>query len=154
VVKKPTITETIRLHSLRWFGHVQIMEENRIPKKVLGMNLETVRLRGRPRNSWQDEMREDGRLVGGEKGGRKKYIIERNGRSYWERHGIDAFCTCQWNEWMNEWRSVSILTNHLPEDASRANSWNMMYIRYVLHWAMSIVIFVSYFNFVLPCITV
>jgi len=42
------------------------MEENRIPKKVLGMNLEAMRLRGRPRNSWQDEVREDGRLVGGE----------------------------------------------------------------------------------------
>jgi hypothetical protein len=36
------------------------------PKRVLYMNLETTRLRGRPRNRWQDEMREDGRLVGGE----------------------------------------------------------------------------------------
>ena len=29
------------------------------------MNLETTRLRGRPRNRWQDEVRNDGRLVGG-----------------------------------------------------------------------------------------
>jgi hypothetical protein len=29
-------------------------------------NLETTRLRGRPRNRWQDEVREDGRIVGGE----------------------------------------------------------------------------------------
>jgi len=29
------------------------MEENRIPKS---MNLETTRLRGRPRNRWQDEV--------------------------------------------------------------------------------------------------
>jgi hypothetical protein len=43
------------------------MEENRIPKKVLYMNLETTRLRGGPRNRQQDEVREDGRLVG-EKG--------------------------------------------------------------------------------------
>jgi hypothetical protein len=33
------------------------MEENRIPKKVLYMNLETTRLRGRSRNRWQDEVR-------------------------------------------------------------------------------------------------
>jgi hypothetical protein len=30
------------------------------------MNLGTSRLRGRPRNRWQDEVREDGRIVGGE----------------------------------------------------------------------------------------
>jgi hypothetical protein len=33
-VKKPTITETVRLHRLRWFGHVQGMEGNKIPKRV------------------------------------------------------------------------------------------------------------------------
>ena len=41
------------------------MEGNRIPKRVLYTNLGT-RLRGRPRNRWQDEVRKDGRLVGGE----------------------------------------------------------------------------------------
>jgi len=29
------------------------------------MNLETTRLRGSPRNRWQGEVREDGKLVGG-----------------------------------------------------------------------------------------
>jgi hypothetical protein len=42
------------------------VEENRIPKRVLDMNLGTTRLRGRPRNRWQDEVRGDGRRVGGE----------------------------------------------------------------------------------------
>jgi len=41
------------------------MEENRIPKRVLNMNLGT-RLRGRPRKRWQDGVREDGRIVGRE----------------------------------------------------------------------------------------
>jgi hypothetical protein len=41
------------------------MEENRIPKRVLYMNLGT-RLRGRQRNRWQDKVREDGRIVGEE----------------------------------------------------------------------------------------
>jgi len=41
------------------------MVENRIPKRVLFTNSGT-RLRGRPRNRWQDEVRQDGRIVGGE----------------------------------------------------------------------------------------
>jgi hypothetical protein len=49
-----------------WFVHVERVEENRIPKSVLYMNLGTTRFRGRPRNRWQDEVREDGRIVGGE----------------------------------------------------------------------------------------
>jgi hypothetical protein len=49
-VKKPTVTEIVRLNRLCWFGHVQRMEENRFPKRVLYMNLGTTRLRGRPRN--------------------------------------------------------------------------------------------------------
>jgi hypothetical protein len=63
-VTKLTITETIRLNRLRWFGHVQRVEENRIHKRLLYMNLGTTRLRGRSRNRWQDEVREDGRIVG------------------------------------------------------------------------------------------
>jgi len=42
------------------------MEENRIHKRVLYMNLGTTRLRGRPRNRLQNEVKEDGRIVGGE----------------------------------------------------------------------------------------
>ena len=38
IVKKPTITEKLRLNILCWFGHIQRMEENRIPKKELGNN--------------------------------------------------------------------------------------------------------------------
>jgi len=65
-VKKRTIIETIRLNRLHWFGHVQRMEENRIPKRVSYMNFGTRRLRGRPRKRWQDEVREDRRIVGGD----------------------------------------------------------------------------------------
>ena len=65
-VKKPTIIETVRLNRLPWFGYVQRVEGNRIPKRVLYMNLGITRIRGRPRNKWQDEVREDGRIVGGE----------------------------------------------------------------------------------------
>jgi hypothetical protein len=42
------------------------MEENRIPNRVLYVNLETTIPRGRPRNRRQEEVREDGRIVGAE----------------------------------------------------------------------------------------
>jgi len=45
------------------------------------MNLETMRLRGRPRNRWQDELREDGRLVGGI--GWKESVYN---REEWKKH--------------------------------------------------------------------
>jgi hypothetical protein len=53
------------------------MEENRIPKRVLCMNLEKTRLRGRPINRWQDEVREDRRIDDGEEWQRKVYNREK-----------------------------------------------------------------------------
>ena len=52
------------------------MEENRIPKRVLYMNLKTTRPRGRPRNRWLDEVMEDGRTIGGEEWQEKVYDRE------------------------------------------------------------------------------
>jgi hypothetical protein len=65
------------------------MQENRITKRVLYMNLEITRLRGRPRNRWQDGMREEGRIVGGE--GWQKQVCKREEwkkllRTAWNRH--------------------------------------------------------------------
>jgi len=60
LLKKPIIIEIIRLNRFCWFGHVQRMEENRIPKRVLYTNLGTTRLRGRSRNRWQDEVGKEG----------------------------------------------------------------------------------------------
>jgi len=40
------------------------------------MNLRTTRLGGSPRNRWQDEVREDGRIVGGEEWQDKVYNRE------------------------------------------------------------------------------
>jgi len=72
------------------------MEENIIPKNVLYMNLET-RLRGRPRNRWQDKVREDGRLVGG-----NGWIERVYNREEWKKPLRMArnrpICKCQWNE--------------------------------------------------------
>ena len=34
-VKKPTVIETVSLNRLRWFGHVQRMEENNSQKGII-----------------------------------------------------------------------------------------------------------------------
>ena len=62
--------------------------------KVLYMNLEATRLRVRPRNRWQDEVREDGRLVGG--------------KGWKER----VYNTEEWKKLLRMARNRSIL--HLP----------------------------------------
>jgi hypothetical protein len=53
------------------------MEENIIPKTVFYMNLATTRPRGRPRNRWQSEVREDRRMLGGEEWQEKVYNREK-----------------------------------------------------------------------------
>jgi len=73
------------------------MEDNRIPKRVLYTNLEATRLRGRPRNSWQDEVREDGRLVGG-KGWKEKLYNREAWKKLLRTARNRQFCTCQRNE--------------------------------------------------------
>jgi len=65
-VKKPTIIETIRWNRLHWFGHVHRMEENSSQNGIIYEFWKT-RLRSKPRNRWQDEVRQDGRIVGGER---------------------------------------------------------------------------------------
>jgi len=52
------------------------MEENRIPQRILYRNLGRTRLKGRSRKRWQDEVREDGRIVGGERWQEKLYDRE------------------------------------------------------------------------------
>jgi hypothetical protein len=52
------------------------MKENRISKRVFYMSLEITRLRGRTRNRWQDEVKVDGRIAGGEEWQEKLSIRE------------------------------------------------------------------------------
>jgi len=65
-VKKTYYNRNNKVKQITLVWALQRMEENRIPKRVLYMNLGTTRLRSRARNRWQDEVREDGRIVDGE----------------------------------------------------------------------------------------
>lgn len=59
---KHTIVDDINTKQLRWYGHVQRMSEERLPKQILTWTPHGRRKRGRPRLSWREginrEMRE------------------------------------------------------------------------------------------------
>ena len=42
---------------LRWFGHVEIMDGERLAKKMNGSDVSGVRLRGRPRMGWMNSVK-------------------------------------------------------------------------------------------------
>jgi hypothetical protein len=63
------------LHSGTWYIAC-VLCQLAAPGLEWYMNLETTRLRDRPRNRWQDEVREDGRIVGGEEWQEKVYNTE------------------------------------------------------------------------------
>jgi hypothetical protein len=96
LLKKLAITGTIRLNWLWWFGYVKRRDKIKFQKVYYIWIWKQQHLRGRPRNKWQNEVREDGRIVSGE--GWQEKIYNRNWRSSSEWQGIITFCTCQWNE--------------------------------------------------------
>ena len=51
------ILEVIEERKMRWFGHVERMGEDRIPKMILEWNAEGRRRRGKPREQWMDGIR-------------------------------------------------------------------------------------------------
>ena len=84
--------------------------------KALYMNLETTRLRGRPRNRWQDGVREDGRLVGGK--GWKERIYNRQEWKKLLRMATNRHILHMPTEWMNELINENELTEMFTNSAS------------------------------------
>jgi len=41
---------------VKWLGHLERMEEDRMPKKIFTQELEGTRRRGRPRKGWKEEV--------------------------------------------------------------------------------------------------
>ena len=48
------IAKWIKGQRISWLGHLERMEEDRMPKKVFTRELEGTRLRGRPRKRWRE----------------------------------------------------------------------------------------------------
>ena len=57
--QKETRLESIQKRRLEWFGHVERMKEERLPKKALYNYVEGKRRKGRPRKTWIENLKED-----------------------------------------------------------------------------------------------
>jgi hypothetical protein len=76
------------------------------------MNVGTTRLRGRPRNRWQDKVREDGRIVGGE--GWQEKLCNREEWKKLLRTARNRRILHMPKEWMDEWTFKCCHLHHYP----------------------------------------
>jgi len=49
---------------ISWLGHLERMEEDRMPKKIFTQELEGKRRRGRPMKRWKEEVERDLQVLG------------------------------------------------------------------------------------------
>ena len=53
--KGENIVKWIKGQRISWLGHLERMEEYRMPRKIFTQELEEKRRRGRPRKRWKEE---------------------------------------------------------------------------------------------------
>ena len=82
VKQEKSLSDTVEERQLKWFGHVQRMDEGRKLRQVQGMGVEGRIGRGRPRITWQNRI---GRI--GEKRGKTIVEMKRmaRDRKLWRR---------------------------------------------------------------------
>jgi hypothetical protein len=54
--KGENIVKWIMGQKISWLGHLERMEENRMPKKIFNQEVEETRRRRRPRKRWKEEV--------------------------------------------------------------------------------------------------
>jgi len=62
--KGENIVKWIKEQRISWLGHLERMEEDRMPKKIFTQELEGTRRRGRPRKGWREEVERDLQVLG------------------------------------------------------------------------------------------
>jgi len=62
--KGENIIKWIKGQRISWLGHLERMEEERMPKTIFTEELEGTRRRGRPRKGWREEVERDVQVLG------------------------------------------------------------------------------------------
>ena len=62
--KGENIVKWIKGQRISWLGHLERMEEDRMPKKIFTQELEGMKRRGRPRKGWKEEAERDLQVLG------------------------------------------------------------------------------------------
>jgi hypothetical protein len=62
--KGKNVVKWIKGQGISWLGHLERMEENRMPKMIFSQEHEGPRRKGRPRKRWKDEVERDFQLLG------------------------------------------------------------------------------------------
>ena len=62
--KGENIVKWIKWQRISWLGHLERMEEDKMPKKIFTQELEGSRRRGRPRKRWKEEVERDLQVLG------------------------------------------------------------------------------------------
>jgi len=62
--KLENIVKWIKGQRISWLGHLERMDEDRMPKKIFTRELEGTRRRGRPRERWKEEVERDLQVLG------------------------------------------------------------------------------------------
>ena len=62
--KGENIVKWIKGQRISWLGHLERMEEDRMPKGIFTQELEGTRRRGRPRKGWKEAVERDLQVLG------------------------------------------------------------------------------------------
>lgn len=84
--KEPDIVIYIKRARLRWFGHVERMGEERLPKKLLIGRPDGNRPRGRPRLRWMDDVQQDLKELGV-----RRWRVKAQDRNEWRKLVSEAW---------------------------------------------------------------
>jgi hypothetical protein len=62
--KGENVVKWIKGQRISWLGHVERMEEDRMPKKIFTQKLKGTKRRERPRKGWREEVERDLQVLG------------------------------------------------------------------------------------------